>query len=78
MPRVVLYQRPGCGLCEQARAVLVAERTRTAFEFEEIDISGDDALELAYGIRIPVVTIDGDEAFEISVDPSALRAALEP
>ena len=76
MPRVVLYQRPGCGLCEEAREVLIAERARTTFDLVEVDITGDDALELAYGIRIPVVTIDGEEAFEISVDPVALRASL--
>lgn len=78
MRRVVLFQRPGCGLCEEARAVLLAERARTPFDLEEVDISGDDALELAYGIRIPVVTIDGEEAFEISVDRAGLRAALAP
>lgn len=78
MRRVVLFQRPGCGLCEEARVVLLAERARTPFDLEEVDISGDDDLELAYGIRIPVVTIDGEEAFEISVDPTRLRAALAP
>jgi hypothetical protein len=30
-----------------------------------------------YGIRIPVVAIDGEERFEISVDPAAFRAAVE-
>jgi glutaredoxin len=71
---VVLYSRPGCGLCDHARDVLEAQRTRTPFVMEEIDISGDDALELEYGIRIPVVLVDGVERFEIRVDPAELAA----
>ena len=71
MHAVVLYSRPGCGLCDEAREVVLAERERTSFAFEEVDISGDDALELEYGIRIPVVVVDGEEAFEIAVDPAA-------
>jgi glutaredoxin len=71
MHQVVLYSRPGCGLCDEAREVLLAERERTAFALEEVDISGDDALELEYGIRIPVVLVDGAEAFEIRVDRAA-------
>jgi glutaredoxin len=70
--RVILYSRPGCGLCDRAREILEAERARAGFELVEVDISGDDALELAYGIRIPVVTLDGAERFEFDVDPAEL------
>jgi glutaredoxin len=73
---VRLYSRPGCGLCDEARDVLLAERERTPFAFEEVDISRDDALELEYGIRIPVVLVDGEEAFEIAVDPRAFAELL--
>jgi hypothetical protein len=63
-----MYSRAGCGLCDEARDVVLAERARTPFAFEEVDIAGDDALELEFAIRIPVVVIDGEEAFEIRVD----------
>jgi len=66
---VVLYSRPGCHLCDEARAVLEAERARTPFDLEEIDIETDDELVKEFGIRIPVVAIDGVERFEIAVDP---------
>jgi glutaredoxin len=66
---VVLYSRPGCHLCDEARAVLEAERLRTPFDLDEVDIETDDALVKGYGVRIPVVTIDGVERFEIAVDP---------
>ncbi len=71
-----MYSRPGCGLCDEARVVLLAERERTPFDYREVDISGDDALELGYGIRIPVVEVDGEELFEIRVEPRALAEAL--
>ena len=76
MATVVLYARPGCHLCDDARAVIEAARAEVAFVFEEVDIESDDALVRDYGLRIPVVTVDGDELFEISVDETALLAAL--
>ena len=76
MRHVVLYSRPGCHLCDDAREILLDERARTPFDLEEVDVETDDALELEYGIRIPVVTIDGEEAFEISVDRAALARHL--
>jgi glutaredoxin len=74
--RVVLYTREGCGLCETAKQVLHAERERTPFELEEIDVEGKDDLEMEYGIRIPVVLVDGVELFELVVDSHALAQAL--
>jgi glutaredoxin len=73
---VLLYSRPGCGLCDEARAVILAERERASFAFEEVDVSGDDALEREYGIRIPVVLVDGEEVFEIRVEPRAFASVL--
>jgi hypothetical protein len=76
MARVLLYTRPGCHLCDVARDTLDAVRARHPFALEEVSIEGDDALELAYGIRIPVVLVDGEEAFEIEVDPTQLVALV--
>ena len=74
--RVVLYTREGCGLCEAAKLTLLVQLGRTPFDLEEIDIEGDDALELEYGVRIPVVLVDGVELFELVVDPGLLARAL--
>ena len=76
MVKVRMYSRPGCGLCDEAREIIFEARARWAFEYEEVDISGDDALELEYGIRIPVVCLDGRERFEIRVDPDELDELL--
>jgi len=56
--------------------VLEVERERTTFELREIDVQDDDALERAYGVRIPVVEIDGEERFEYEVDPIELSRVL--
>jgi glutaredoxin len=76
MHSVVLFSRPGCHLCDVARDTLREVRERTPFAFEEIDIERDDELELEYGIRIPVVEVDGEERFEITVDPQELAGLL--
>jgi hypothetical protein len=71
-----MFSRPGCGLCDEAREVIRAESARTPFVFREVDVSGDDALELEYGLRIPVVLVDGEERFEVRVAPGAFAAAV--
>jgi glutaredoxin len=73
---VVLYARPGCHLCDVAREAVLALRQRAAFAFEEIDIERDETLELEYGIRIPVLEVDGEERFEGIVDVGELAALV--
>ena len=73
---MTLDSRPGCGLCDEARAVSLAVRERIPFDVDEVDVSSDDRLEREYGIRIPVVEIDGEELFEIAVDERALESAI--
>ena len=70
---LVLFSRPGCHLCDDARAVL----RRVGEPFEEIDIERDDALHAAYLERIPVVALDGVELFDHFVDEGALREHLD-
>jgi Glutaredoxin-like domain (DUF836) len=79
MRHVVLYTREGCCLCDDARQVLVRVRDQPglAFRLEERDIETDQALFRAYLERIPVVTIDGAEAFELFVDEAELRRRLD-
>lgn len=73
---MVLYTRPGCHLCDVAREAIASLQQRLGFVFDEIDIEADEELELEYGIRIPVVEVDGEEAFEVTVDPAQLAELL--
>ncbi|MGH2983604.1 MAG: glutaredoxin family protein [Solirubrobacterales bacterium] len=77
-PRLVLYARPDCHLCDQARAQLEALRAEgLPFELEEVDIDSDDRLLARYLERIPVVTLDGEVVSELGLDPKGLRARLD-
>jgi glutaredoxin len=76
LPRVVLYTRPGCHLCDEARATLARVRVQLPFALEERDIERDPELHRAYLERIPVVTIDGEEAFELELPEAAVRERL--
>jgi glutaredoxin len=69
---LVLYGRPGCHLCDDARAVL----ERVGHPFEEVDIEADEALLARYLERIPVVALDGTELYDFFVDEADLRARL--
>ena len=73
MRRVTLLGRPGCHLCEDARAVL----DRVGEPYDVLDIEGDDALFKRYLERIPVILVDGEETFELFVDEERLRARLQ-
>jgi glutaredoxin len=77
MHHVVLYSRDGCCLCDDARRVLLRVRDDGGFTFEELDIEADEELFRAYLERIPVVTIDGSEAFDLFVDEAELRRRLD-
>jgi len=74
---VTLYGKPGCHLCDDARAAVAQARELVSFELEEIDVSLEPGLQRQYGERIPVVAIDGVEAFELGFDASRLVSALE-
>jgi predicted thioredoxin/glutaredoxin len=54
----------------------VAERADHPFELAEVNVQGDDDLERRYGIRVPVVEIDGEERFEYEVDPGELTRII--
>lgn len=69
---VTLVGAPGCHLCENAHEVIARVRAEIPFELEEVDITGDEELERRYRERIPVVLIDGEEAFTYFVHPDAL------
>jgi glutaredoxin len=70
---LVLYGRPGCHLCDEARTVL----ERIGEPFEEVDIETDDALLSRYLERIPVIALDGAELYDFFVDESDLRRRLD-
>jgi glutaredoxin len=75
-PRVTLYSRPGCHLCDDARAVIEAVCADLGEAYEEVDITTDDDLEDRYRDEIPVTLVDGRQHDFWRVDAARLRAAL--
>ena len=76
MSQIVLYGRRGCHLCDDARVLLERVRADVPFELVERDIDLDQRLLRRFLERIPVVALDGEELFELTVDEPALRARL--
>ena len=75
-PRVTLYTRPGCHLCDDARAVVAAVCGDLGESFSEVDIEGDPELSRRYGEEIPVTLVDGVQHDYWRVDAERLRRAL--
>lgn len=76
-PRVVIYSRPGCHLCEEAKKVIGASGYRGEYTLEEINIESDADLLRRYRYDIPVITINGEEAFRHLVTANEFRQKLE-
>ena len=70
----MVYTRAGCGLCLEAEQ-LAAREARGA-EIAHVDVDADEALVAAYGVRVPVITVDGQEIAELQVAPGTVRRAV--
>jgi glutaredoxin len=77
VPVLTLYGKPGCHLCEDARAALREVLAGRDIPLREVDVTLDPVLEGRYGERIPVLDLDGEELFDYVVDPDALRERLD-
>jgi hypothetical protein len=77
VPVLPLYGKPGCHLCEEARAVVDAARAGRDVTLDEVDVTLDPVMHRAYGQRIPVLALDGEELFELFVDADALERRLD-
>ena len=75
-PRVRLYSKPGCHLCDDARVVIARVCDRLGTSYDEIDINSDPTLMSRYGEQIPVVLVDGSVHDFWRVNEERLTAAL--
>jgi hypothetical protein len=72
--RLVLYERDGCHLCDEARVLL--DEMLASDGYTRIDIDADDDLVLRYGFRIPVIALDGVDRLEGPITAPEIRALL--
>ncbi|MDQ3716375.1 MAG: glutaredoxin family protein [Actinomycetota bacterium] len=75
-PRVRLYSRPNCHLCDVARTDLQRICAELSVGLEEIDVDTDPGLRADYGDRVPVIMVDGQEHGYFQVEEARLRTAL--
>lgn len=75
--RVIVYSRPGCHLCDEAKAAIENSNCSDHFTLEEVNIESDEELLEKYKYDIPVITIDGVEAFIHRVDPAEFRIRVQ-
>jgi glutaredoxin len=75
MTEVILYGRPGCHLCDEARDA-ITEIANGRIELREVDIESDDRLLSTYLERIPVVEVAGHVVSELVFDRDAFMRAL--
>lgn len=75
--QVIIYSRPGCHLCDLAKASLMSAGCSDHFTLEEINIESNPDLLNRYKHDIPVITIDGIESFKHRIDPVEFRNRIK-
>ena len=77
MKTVTLYGRPGCHLCDEARAALLRIQAEPPVPARARSTSRPTTRCFKrYLERIPVVALEGEELFDLFVDEEALRRKL--
>ncbi len=75
-PRVVIYTRPGCHLCEEAKREMLKAGLEDEYLLEEVNIDLDPELKKLYGTEIPVITISGIRAFKYRLTAEEFKTSL--
>jgi glutaredoxin len=79
IPRVIIYSRKNCHLCEVAKEVVESAQNEAKFELEVVFIDGNSELEKLYGEEVPVTIINGKRHDYFKVDRARfIEAVLHP
>lgn len=76
VPRVALWTRVDCHLCDEARRVVREVCGQTGDSWVEVDVDGDERRRREWTDKVPVVTVDGTVVDFWRVDPVRLRDRL--
>jgi glutaredoxin len=76
VPRITLFARPGCHLCDEAREVVSKVAGDLGVAWEERDITQSEADLREYWEKIPVTFVDGVQHDFWRVSEERLRRAL--
>jgi glutaredoxin len=75
-PRVTVYSRPGCHLCEEALAVVAKVCADVGETYDVVNIEDDATLVERFGEEVPVTFVDGKQHDFWRVSEDRLRSAL--
>jgi glutaredoxin len=74
---VTLYTRPGCHLCEEAKAIVAPLLAEFGARLREVNIDEDAVLRERYGFDVPVIFLGGRKVAKHRVDARQFRRQLE-
>ena len=74
--QVILYSKPGCHLCEVMKKEMAKADCAELYELQEINIESDADLLAHYRHDIPVLMVDGVEAFRHRLTADSFHAYL--
>jgi glutaredoxin len=77
LPKVILYSKAGCHLCDEARDMLDEIATQVPYDLTEIDIRKDPQLFELYRYRIPVILLNETVIAEGRIDYNSLANAFD-
>ncbi len=75
MPRISVYSRPGCHLCDQLVDMLLP-LVRDLAVVDVCDVDSRSDWRERFGDRVPVVEVDGQFVCQYTLDAAALKQAL--
>jgi glutaredoxin len=76
-PTVTLYGKPGCHLCDDAKALLETVARTHPLSVRKVDITTIPALFEQYRYRIPVIEVDGGPVLDWPTTPERIRRAIQ-
>lgn len=74
--KLVIYSKPGCHLCEEMKQEISRAHCADLYSLQEINIENDPALLIRYRNDIPVLLVDGVEAFRHRLRAEDLKEKL--
>jgi glutaredoxin len=74
--RVILYTKPGCHLCDEMKREIQRAGCAQLYTLDEVNIETDSDLLARYRYEIPVLLIDGVEAFRHRLRAEDFKARL--
>ncbi len=77
VPEVVLYSKPDCPLCDEAKVLLDELRETLPFELAVKDVHTDPKLMEMYGARVPLIVVNGREVVGYPPEKKWVKIAIK-